>query len=53
MSSGIYKSAASVIRRSDAKRGSIKSLVFNSTCAQKKKIYALVCETLKSKCNGT
>ena len=48
MSASIYKLAASVIRKSDSKKGSIKSLVFSSTSAQKKKVYALVCKTLKS-----
>ena len=53
--SATYKLAASIIRKSDTKRGSIKSLVFNSNTSsvQKKKLYALVCNTLKSKhfCN--
>ena len=50
MSASIYKLAASVIRKSDTKRGSIKSLVFSSSTSsvQKKKLYALVCNTLKS-----
>lgn len=47
MSASIYKLAASIIRKSEAKQGSIKSLVFNSSSAQKKKVYALVCKTLK------
>lgn len=49
MSASVYKLAASIIRKSDSKRGSIKSLVFNSNSTQKKRLYALVCKTLKGK----
>lgn len=48
MSASIYKVAASVIRKADSKQGSIKSLVFSSSCTQKKKLYALVSKTLES-----
>lgn len=49
MSASVYKLAASIIRKSDSKRGSIKSLVFNSNSTQKKRLYALVCKTLKER----
>ncbi|XP_067024171.1 28S rRNA (cytosine-C(5))-methyltransferase-like isoform X2 [Acropora muricata] len=45
----LYSSAASVIEKVIKKRGTIKSLAIASHFPQKKKLYALVCETLKYK----
>ncbi|XP_014678599.1 PREDICTED: probable 28S rRNA (cytosine-C(5))-methyltransferase [Priapulus caudatus] len=43
----LYLEAAKVIDRVTKKSGSVKSLVLGGTFTNKKKLYALVCETLK------
>ena len=50
----VYKEAAEVLRKLEKKQGSLKSLVFNqphahsaSTTGRRKKVYALVAQTLK------
>lgn len=45
----LYSSAANVIEKVMKKRGTPKSLAIASHFPQKKKLYALVCETLKCK----
>lgn len=45
----LYSSAASVIEKVIKKRGTPKSLAIASHFPQKKKLCALVCETLKCK----
>ncbi|EDO45380.1 predicted protein [Nematostella vectensis] len=43
----LYGSAAKVLEKVLHKKGTVKSLVIESEFANKKKLYALVCETLK------
>ncbi|XP_065066978.1 28S rRNA (cytosine-C(5))-methyltransferase-like [Rhopilema esculentum] len=43
----LYREASSVIEQAKLKKGSVKGLCFNSSLANKKKLYALVCQTLK------
>ena len=43
-------SAAQIVDKVIKKEGTAKSLVINNRFPKKKKLYALVCETLKYKC---
>ena len=50
MASRLYRDAAEILSRMEKKQGSLKSLVFSQTFSvSKKKVYALVCQTLKCK----
>lgn len=54
MASRLYKDAAEILSRMEKKQGSLKSLVFSQTFSvSKKKVYALVCQTLKCKAAQT
>ncbi|CAG8536291.1 7246_t:CDS:10 [Funneliformis mosseae] len=44
-----YKQAADILTKLSAREGSIKSLTLANTVKEKKKMYALICETLKYK----
>ena len=44
-----YEAAASVIELATKKKGNLKSLCFQSGYSNKKKLYALVCQTVKCK----
>lgn len=46
----LYSSAAQIVEKVIKKQGTAKSLVINNRFPNKKKLYALVCETLKCKC---
>ena len=46
----LYSSAAQIVDKVIKKQGTAKSLVINNRFPKKKKLYALVCETLKCKC---
>jgi len=46
----LYTSAAKVLDKALKKKGTVKSLVIENGFPNKKKLYALVCETLKCKC---
>lgn len=46
----LYSSAAHIVDKVIKKQGTAKSLVINNRFPKKKKLYALVCETLKCKC---
>ena len=46
----LYSSAAQIVDQVMKKQGTAKSLVINNRFPKKKKLYALVCETLKCKC---
>ena len=46
----VYSSAAQIIDKVIKKQGTAKSLTIGSRFPKKKKLYALVCETLKCKC---
>ena len=43
----IYENAASVILKAKRKEGAIKNLCFSDPCKNKRKLFALVCESLK------
>jgi len=45
-----YPSAAQIVDKVIKKQGTAKSLVINNRFPKKKKLYALVCETLKCEC---
>ena len=45
----LYREAANVIQLAKSKKGSIKGLCFASSYGNKKKLYALVCQTVKCK----
>ena len=47
----LYSCAANVVDKVIKKQGTAKSLAINSPFSRKKKLYALVCETLKCKCD--
>jgi putative methyltransferase len=42
-----YKQAADILAKLSSKEGSIKSLTLADNVKEKKKMYALICETLK------
>jgi len=46
----LYSSAAQIVDKVIKKQGTAKSLAINNRFPKKKKLYALVCETLKCKC---
>ena len=46
----LYSCAANVVDKVIKKQGTAKSLAIKSPFPRKKKLYALVCETLKCKC---
>jgi len=43
----IYENAASVILKAKRKEGAVKNLCFSDPCKNKRKLFALVCESLK------
>jgi len=45
----LYSCAASIVDKVIRKQGTAKSLVINNHFPRKKKLYALVCETIKCK----
>ena len=47
----LYSCAANIVDKVIKKQGTAKSLAINSPFPRKKKLYALVCETLKCKCD--
>ena len=44
-----YREAGDIIDRALSKEGSVKNLCLSSRCRRKKKLYALVCQSLKCK----
>ena len=53
--SAVYKEAGIIVDRALRKEGSVKNLCLSSLNKNKRKLYALVCETLKRKhslCRG-
>ena len=48
----LYREAANVIELAKSKKGSIKGLCFASSYGNKKKLYALVCQTVTCKFNA-
>lgn len=47
MAAALYSCAANIVDKVTKKQGTAKSLAINSHFTNKKKLYALVCETLK------
>ena len=55
MMAGFYKRAGNVLKDLERREGSLKSIVFTSQSIDlrtKKKLYALLCKTLKCKLDG-